>query len=225
MRVSELTPEERPREKLLANGPAALSDPELLAVLLRTGTRGTPVLDLAREWLRDSGGLEKLVSADLSEILKTKGVGMAKGAIVAAALELGRRVAERRVAHGPLLDRPEAVASMLTHAHAHERVELFGCITLDARNRLLGNRVLHRGGRSHAPVEPSEVFHPAIRENAHAMILWHTHPSGDPTPSEDDIALTHRLAEAGRLLNIRVLDHLVVARGAFVSLRQRGLIS
>lgn len=225
MRVSELTPEERPREKLLAKGPAALSDPELLAVLLRTGMRGTPVLDLAREWLRKCGGLEKLVSADLGEILKTKGVGIAKGAIVAAALEVGRRVAERRLAHGPLLDRPEAVAEMLKHAHGHERVEVFGCITLDARNRLLANRVLHRGGRAHAPVEPAEVFNLAIRENAHGLIVWHTHPSGDPTPSEDDVALTRRLADAGKLLNIHVLDHLVIARGAYVSLRQRGLIS
>ena len=103
-------------------------------------------------------------------------------------------------------------------------MEQFGAITLDARNRLLRVHELHRGGRSHADVEPSEVFHNAILDNAHAVILWHTHPSGDPAPSEDDVTLTRRLADAGRLLNVPVLDHVIVARSAFVSLRQRGLL-
>jgi len=224
MRVAELDAADRPREKLLERGPEALSDAELVAVLLRTGTRGTPVLDLARCWLEEAGGLDRLANSDLHELLRRPGIGLAKAAIVAAGLELGRRLARRQLDDQPLLDRPELVGDYLARSWAHERVEVFGTLTLDARNRLLRAHELHRGARAHADVEPAAVFHSAIVDNAHALIVWHTHPSGDPAPSEDDVALTRRLAEAGRLLNIAVLDHLIVARRGFVSLRQRGVL-
>lgn len=224
MRVSELSCAERPREKLLENGPEALSDAELLAVLLRTGVSGTDVLEMAQRWLSEAGGLESLARADPRQIVKRKGVGLAKGTVVAAALELGRRLARRSLAGQQILDRPEAVADYLTLRYGHERVELFGVLTLDVRHRLLRVHELHRGARAHTDIEPSEVFNSAIVDNAHNVILWHTHPSGDPMPSGDDEALTRRLADAGRLLGIAVLDHLVVARGGFVSLRQRGVL-
>ena len=224
MRVSELSSAERPREKLLEKGPEALSDAELLAVLLRTGVSGTDVLEMAQRWLGEAGGLESLARADPRQIVKRKGVGLAKGTVVAAALELGRRLARRSLAGQQILDRPEAVADYLTLRYGHERVELFGVLTLDVRHRLLRVHELHRGARAHTDIEPSEVFNRAIVDNAHNVILWHTHPSGDPTPSGDDEALTRRLADAGRLLGIAVLDHLVVARGGFVSLRQRGVL-
>jgi DNA repair protein RadC len=224
VRVSELSPAERPRERLLEKGPEALSDAELLAVLLRTGISGTDVLAMAQHWLDEAGGLESLARADPREILRRKGVGLAKGAVVAAALELGRRLARRRLVGQQLLDRPEAAADYLTRQYGHERVEVFGTLTLDVRHRLLRIHELHRGARAHADIEPAEVFHSAIVDNAHAVIVWHTHPSGDPTPSGDDEALTRRLADAGRLLGIAVLDHLVVASGGFTSLRQRGVL-
>ena len=224
MRVSELSSAERPREKLLEKGPEALSDAELLAVLLRTGVSGTDVLEMAQRWLGEAGGLESLARADPRQIVKRKGVGLAKGTVVAAALELGRRLARRSLAGQQILDRPEAVADYLTLRYGHERVELFGVLTLDVRHRLLRVHELHRGARAHTDIEPSEVFNSAIVDNAHNVILWHTHPSGDPTPSGDDEALTRRLADAGRLLGIAVLDHLVVASGGFVSLRQRGVL-
>jgi len=224
MRVSELSRGERPREKLLEKGPEALSDAELLAVLLRTGVSGTDVLAMAQEWLDEAGGLESLVRADPRQIMSRKGVGLAKGTVVAAALELGRRLARRSLADQQLLDRPEAAVDYLTLRYGHQRVEVFGTLTLDARHRLLRVHELHRGARAHADIEPAEVFNSAIVDNAHAVILWHTHPSGDPTPSGDDEALTRRLADAGRLLGIAVLDHLVVASGGFVSLRQRGVL-
>jgi DNA repair protein RadC len=156
--------------------------------------------------------------------MRRKGVGLAKGAVVAAALELGRRLARRRLVGQRLLDRPEAAADYLRRQYGHERVEVFGTLTLDVRHRLLRIHELHRGARSHADIEPAEVFNSAIVDNAHAVIVWHTHPSGDPTPSGDDEALTRRLADAGRLLGIAVLDHLVVASGGFTSLRQRGVL-
>ncbi|HQT94980.1 MAG TPA: DNA repair protein RadC [Thermoanaerobaculaceae bacterium] len=225
VRVAELAREERPREKLLNRGPEALSDAELVALLLRTGTAGTDVLALAEKLLTDAGGLAGLAAADRRMILRAKGVGPAKGAVVAAALEVGRRLARLALQGQPLLDRPEAVAEYLARSYGSSRVERFGSITLDARNRLLQVHELHRGARSHADVEPSEVFNSAILDNAHALIVWHTHPSGDPAPSEDDVILTRRLADAGRLLNIAVLDHIVVGRSGFVSLRQRGVLA
>jgi DNA repair protein RadC len=225
LKVAELPIDDRPREKLLAKGAGALSDAELLAVLLRTGAQGAPVLELARQWLDDAGGLEGLATLDVFELRQRRGVKDAKATLLAAALELGRRLARREIEGRPLLDRPEAVAAFLAPSYASERVEVFGCVTLDSRNRLLRVRQLHRGARSHADVEPSEVFKAALADNAHSVILWHTHPSGDPSPSEDDLALTRRLAEAGKLLRIAVVDHLVIARGGFVSLRQRGVVA
>jgi DNA repair protein RadC len=224
MRVAELARAERPRERLLEKGPESLTDAELLAVLLRTGTRETGVLELAEQWLADAGGFEGLAATDRRWLLKRKGIGPAKGSIVAAALEVGRRLARLSVAKEPILDRPEVVADYLARSFGSARVERFGAITLDARNRLIRVHELHVGGRTHADVEPSEIFHNAILDNAHAVILWHTHPSGDPSPSEDDATLTRRLADAGRLLNVAVLDHIVVTRRGFVSLRQRGLL-
>ena len=224
MRVAELRPDERPREKLLAHGPAALTEVELLAVLLRTGRHGEPVLELARRWLDEVGGLVGLARLDIAEILRRRGVGPAKGTVLAAALELGRRLAQAQLAGQPVVDRPELVAQLVERTFGAERVEVFGCLTLDARHRLRRCHELHRGGRTHADVEPAEVFHRAIVDNANAVVLWHTHPSGDPTPSDDDLALTRQLVEAGRLLNVAVLDHEIVGGGSFVSLRQRGQI-
>jgi DNA repair protein RadC len=223
VKVSELSPSDRPREKLLERGAVALSEAELLAVLLRTGRRGEPVLDLARAWLTETGGLAALARLDVRALLLRPGVGPAKGAMLAAALELGRRLAREALADRPVLDRPELVADVLVRGHARERVELFGVLTLDTRHRLLREHTLHRGARAHSEVEPGEVFHEAILDNAHAVVIWHTHPSGDPSPSADDVELTRRLVEAGRLLNVAVLDHIVVARSGWVSLRQRGV--
>ena len=224
MKVADLPPDERPRERMLAKGAASLSDAELLAVLLRTGRAGEPVLEMARNWLADAGGLAALAALDVAELRRRPGVKNAKATVVAAALELGRRLARHQAAARSLLDRPELAAEFLARRHAGERVEVFGCLSLDGRHRLVREHVLHRGARTHADVEPAEVFRAAIADNANALIVWHTHPSGDPTPSEDDLALTRQLAAAGRTLNIRVLDHLVIAREGFVSLRQRGLL-
>ncbi|HPW55852.1 MAG: DNA repair protein RadC [Thermoanaerobaculaceae bacterium] len=223
MRIADLPREQRPREKLIAHGPDALSDGELVAILLGTGIPGLPVVELADRWLAEVGGLDRLAALDLAAVLKRKGIGPAKGCVLAAALELGRRLARQRLQRADLLDRPELIADWLAPTYAGERVEVFGCLTLNSRHHLVRCHELHRGSRSHADVEPSEVFHKAILDGCHALVVWHNHPSGDPTPSDDDVQLTKRLADAGRLLRIAVLDHLVIARGAFVSLRQRGL--
>ena len=224
MKVAELPPDERPRERMLAKGAASLSDVELLAVLLRTGSKGEAVLDLARRMLAEAGGLAGLAGQDLAELTRCSGVKAGKATVVAAALEVGRRLARLRLEARLRLDRPEAAAEFLQLRYAYERVEVFGCLTLNGRHHLVGEHLLHRGTRTHADVEPSEVFRKAIADNARALILWHSHPSGDATPSEDDLALTRQLAQGGRLIGIQVLDHLVIAGGGWVSLRQRGLL-
>jgi len=223
-RVVELPAADRPREKLIARGARALSDAELIAVLLRTGRAGEGVLELAQAWLDDAGGLHRLAALDVEQLLRRPGVGPAKGLVLAAALELGRRLARRDLAAQPVYDRPEAVAAWVQHEHLDRGVEVFGCLTLDARHRVLRDRVLHVGLRDQAAVEPATVFKAAIADDAHAVIVWHTHPSGDPSPSADDEELTRRLAEAGALLRIRLLDHVVVGRAAWVSLRERGVV-
>lgn len=225
MRVSELSEEERPREKLLTHGPAALTNPELLAILLRTGTAGVDVLGLARGLLQECGGLTGLARLEVSELLAKKGIGKAKAATLAAALELSRRLVGEEAKHGPVLNSPEAVYRFLAPRVLSERTEIFGILTLDVRHHFLREHYLHRGVRDGAGVEPAEVFHRAIQDNAHAVILWHTHPSGDPSPSPDDLSLTRTLAEAGKVFRIQVLDHLIVASGGYVSLRQRGDLS
>lgn len=225
MRVRELSQEERPREKLLSQGAAACSSAELLAVLLRTGTREQGVLELAQAWLAEVGGISGLSRLSPQAILKRKGVGKAKAATLLAALELSRRLAAEELRLDAVLDSPEAVFRLLAPAYLRERTEVFGLLTLDVRHRLIREHVLHRGVRDGASVEPAEVFYRAIMDNAHGVILWHTHPSGDPRPSPDDVALTRTLAEAGKVLRIAVVDHVVVAAGGFVSLRQQGLLA
>jgi|YNPBryunderm2012_1023409.scaffolds.fasta_scaffold07125_5 DNA repair protein RadC len=224
MRVSELPKPQRPREKLWERGPQQLGDDELLAILLRTGTRGAPVLELAGRMLREFGGVHGLARAHLRELRAVKGLGLAKVTALGAALELGRRIARSSLRDRPLLDNPEAVGPYLATLYASDGLERFGCLTLDTRHRLIQLHELHEGLRTQASVEPAAVFNAAIRDGAHGVILWHTHPSGDPTPSQDDVELTRRLHQAGELLRIAVLDHIVVGRDGWVSLRQRGLM-
>lgn len=224
MRLAELPKPQRPREKLWEYGPHELGDDELLAILLRTGTRGAPVLELAEQLLSQFGGLDGLAAAHLRQLHAIRGLGLAKVATLAAALEVGRRLARRGLKHRRLLDHPEAVGAHLMALYATEERERFGCLTLDTRNRLIALHELHEGLRTQAAVEPAAVFSAAIRDGANGVILWHTHPSGDPSPSQDDIDLTRRLHQAGELLRIPVLDHLVVGREGWVSFRQRGLL-
>lgn len=223
MRVAELPKPQRPREKLWEHGPQQLGDDELLAILLRTGSRGAPVLELAGRLLKEFNGVTGLAQVHLQELRRIKGLGLAKVTTLAAALELGRRLARARLREHRL-DTPDKAGEHLMTLFASGGLERFGCLTLDARHRLIQLHELHEGLRTSASVEPAAVFNAAIRDGAHGVILWHTHPSGDPTPSEDDLELTRRLHQAGELLRIAVLDHIVVGREGWVSLRQRGLL-
>ena len=224
-RVSEWPEYERPRERLAASGARALADSELLAILLRTGTRSESSLALAKRLLTTFGGipgLSRLLVADLSRV---KGVGLAKGAQVLAALELGRRLSDRSLVPDEAIRSGESVYRILGPRLREDRKESFWVLLLDQKHRLRKTEKISEGTLSMTPVHPREAFSPAIRESAAAVIFVHNHPSGDPEPSSDDWTLTERLVECGKLLGIRVLDHVVVGDHAFVSLRDRGAIS
>ena len=214
--------DERPRERLLRNGGRSLSDAELVAILLRTGCSGTSVLDLARDLLAATGGLSGLLVAD-ALALRGPGLGPAKRATVLAAVELARRLARARLPDREPLSHPQAVARYLCLRYALGEQEVMGALFLDTRNRLIDEREIFRGTLSRAAVEPRALLKQGLLRDAAALILFHTHPSGDPSPSPEDLAFTRRMGEAGEVVGIRLVDHLIVGSGSrWVSLKQRG---
>jgi len=220
--IRELPADERPRERLLGQGPRSLGDAELVAILLRTGRRGTSALEMARDLLRSVGGLRGLAMADPSA-LATKGLGPAKAAALLAAVELGRRLVRTEIVEREPLTRPAAVASYLTLRFGRRDQEILGALYLDTRNRLLAERELYRGTLSRAAVEPRRILQEGLLLGAAGVVVFHTHPSGDPNPSTEDLAFTRRLSEAGEVVGIRLVDHLVLGEvGRWVSLRERG---
>jgi DNA repair protein RadC len=217
-----LTSGDGPRERLDRLGPESLSDVELIALLLRTGGAGRTALGLASALLGRHGGLHGLASAAGRELGRHAGIGPAKSATLIAALELGRRIAARRLRAGDPVRSPEDV-----FRHFHPRLrdapsERFLLLLLDGRHRMLREVAISQGTLTASLVHPREVFRPALREAAAAVVLVHNHPSGDPTPSAEDREVTERLAAAGELLGVPVLDHVVVAERGYASLRDHG---
>lgn len=224
MQIKGLPKEERPRERLVANGAGALADTELLALVLGCGSRGTSALELARRLTAEAGGLRKLAARTLAEWQVEPGIGEALGARLAAVFEIGRRTRMRPPRRGHPVRHPQQMATYLGARLADAQVESFGVLLLDARNRLLADDVLSQGGWSASVVRPREVFRRALLVGAPALILYHNHPSGDPAPSREDIQITRQIVDAGQLLGIKVLDHLIVGVEGYASLRERGLL-
>jgi DNA repair protein RadC len=215
---------ERPREKLLDQGPHALSEAELLAILLRTGTRGQSALDLARNLLIRFGSLRSLLTADKDQVCATPGLGPTRYVALQAALELARRHYQQLMASGSALSNPRATREFLRMRLRDLPHEVFCCVYLDNRNRVIGFQELFRGTIDGASVHPREVVKEALGRNAAAVILAHNHPSGIAEPSQADELITRRLKEALSLVDIRVLDHLVVGDGVCESFAERGLL-
>lgn len=219
--IRELPTGERPRERLLRHGPAGLSDHELIAIIWRTGTRSESVLDLARRVLARFGGLEGLARASIGELAAQKGVGPVKAVELKAALELGRRLATLQPSERPVVKSPQEVASLVAAELAWLAQEQLRVLLLNSKNQVMANRLVYQGSVNAAQVRVGELFRDAIRENCPAIILVHNHPSGDPTPSAEDLQVTRAALEAGRLLDIDVLDHVVIGQGRFCSVRER----
>jgi DNA repair protein RadC len=224
MAISDWPAQERPREKLLQKGPAALSDAELVAIFLRTGVTGMSAVDLARHVLQELGGLRELLQADQARFCRVHGLGAAKFVQLQATLEMARRHMEAELQRGDALTNPEAVRRYLTaHLRGHSQ-EVFGCLFLDNRHRIIAFEELFFGTIDGATVHPREVVKRALAHNAAALILAHNHPSGVAEPSHADQAITRRLSDALNLVDVRVLDHIVVGDGPAVSLAERGLM-
>lgn len=213
---------ERPREKLLAQGAGVLSDAELLAIFLRTGVAGLSAVDLARQLLADFGSLRQLLEADLERFCQHLGLGPAKYAQLQAVLEMGRRHLAENLRREAALESPSAVRDYLKAQLRHEPHELFACLFLDTRHRVLSFEVLFRGTIDGASVYPRQVVKRALAHNAAALILAHNHPSGVSEPSQADRQLTLRLREALGLIDVRVLDHFIVGEGDPLSMLEQG---
>lgn len=224
MTIKDWPDAERPREKLLARGPDALSDAELLAIFLRTGARGVTAIDVARGLLAEFGGLRQLLAASRTELSTRRGVGDAKYVALQAALEIGQRCLAQRLARGEPLTSPDRARSFLRSKLQDLPHEMFCCLYLDTKHRVIRFEELFRGTIDGASVHPREVVRCALKHNAAAVIVAHNHPSGVAEPSAADNALTRRLQEALATVDVRLLDHLVVGDGEVVSFTERGLL-
>jgi DNA repair protein RadC len=224
MSLSTLPPDARPREKLLARGPAALADAELLALILRTGLAGQPVLQLAQALLDRFGGFAGLMRAESAQLAGVKGLGPAKRAEIAAVLEIARRALKAPLTQAPVFDSPEAVQAYLRLQLGGLDHEVFAVMFLDAQHRLIEMETLFQGSLTQTSVHPREVVKRALALGAGAVILAHNHPSGVAEPSRADALLTTALSQALALVEVRVLDHFVVGAGGATSMAQRGLM-
>ncbi|MBP8264862.1 RadC family protein [Pseudomonas fluvialis] len=222
MSIRDWPAAERPRERLLQRGPAALTDAELLAIFLRTGVAGCSAVELARRLLADFGSLRALLEADLPAFSAHLGLGPAKFAQLQAVLEMARRHLAERLRRDSALESPQAVRDYLKAQLRHEPHEVFGCLFLDTRHRVLAFEALFQGSIDGASVYPRQVVKRALAHNAAALILVHNHPSGVAEPSQADRLLTQRLKEALGLIEVRVLDHFVVGEGEPQSLAELG---
>ena len=224
--VRDLPEDERPREKLMVQGATALSNVELLAILLRTGTRSDSVLHLAEAVLAlyQGRGLAALTHMGIGEFAGIKGIGNAKAATVLAAVELGRRLSAKAAEKLDTIHGPEDAAHYAMPHFRYERREHFAVLLLDTKNHILAMPTVSIGSLSASIVHPREVFHAAVRYAAAGMILLHNHPSGDPSPSREDIAVTDRLVQAGKMMDIPVLDHIILGDHKYISLKEKGMV-
>lgn len=223
MAISNWPSAERPREKLISRGAQALSDAELLAIFLRTGFAGCSAVDLARQLLLDYGSLRGILDTDAKDFCRVRGLGMAKYAQLQAALEIARRHMAENLDHQDCLTRPAQTMNYLRAQLRDYDYEVFACLMLDNRNRVIAFRELFRGTIDGASVYPREVVKQALADNAAAVILAHNHPSGVCEPSQADIRITENLRAALALVDIRVLDHVIVGDGV-TCLSERGLV-
>lgn len=225
--IKEWPTDERPREKMQKIGAVGLSDAELLGLVIRSGDPGSgqSAIDLGRELIKHfSGNLRELASADLSELCAIKGVGLAKATSVKAAFTLASRLKDRKLERFDRFTSPQQVFDYFNHEFRDSRKEYFLALLLDGKNRIIKRVQISEGSLNQSIVHPREVFSPAVKESAAAVILVHNHPTGDPAPSGEDISITRRLKEAGEIMGIKVLDHIIIGDGEYLSFVERSLL-
>ncbi len=222
--IKELPSDERPREKLKDHGAQAMGNSELIAILLRTGNRAESALRLAEKLLDKQGGLSGFGHATIEDIEQVKGIGEAKAISIMAAVELGRRVTSLAPSERTVIRTPEDVSALLMPRFRYETKESFIAILLSTKNHVIKTAIISVGSLNASIVHPRELFREAINASAAAVILAHNHPSGDPTPSPEDVTLTRKLVEAGKLLEIPVLDHIVLGDGKYISFTEKGIL-
>lgn len=222
--MKELPEDIRPRERLLKEGSEALSEAELLAIILRTGSREKTALELASLVMARFTSLRRLHDASVEELRQIKGVGLAKSTQIKSALELARRLAQSTDWPRPVIKSPDDAAGMVMEEMRHLDREHFRALLMNTKNQVIGTDKVSVGTLNSSAVHPRELFRNAIKRSAASVILVHNHPSGDPTPSREDIDITARLIEAGKIIGIEVLDHIIIGDNKFTSLKARGLI-
>lgn len=222
--IRDLPAEERPREKLLCSGPGALSNSELIAVILRTGNPRESAVHLAERIISKSGGLRSLPDLSLEELQSFHGIGPAKAVQVKAALELGKRIATSFYEYEPAVTSPRHAADMFMEELRYQKKEYFKLLLLNTKNRVISREEISVGSLNASIVHPREIFSVPIRKSAASVILIHNHPSGDPTPSQEDLAVTRRLVDGGNILGIDVKDHIIIGDGCYLSFKEKGLI-
>ena len=222
-RITDLAEDERPRERLAEAGAAALSKAELLAILLRVGVQGENSVQLAQRILDELGGLAGVQRASIEEMVKIHGLGFAKACQIKAAIELGSRLVREQAEERGAINSPADAAEILQLEMQGLPQENLVVLNLDTRNKLISKETVYKGSLNLSLVRVGELFRGAITRNAASIILAHNHPSGDPTPSPEDVALTRAVIQAGKLMDIEVLDHLVIGNARFVSMKEKGL--
>lgn len=226
VKIKELAPEDRPRERILEIDPKHLSDYEILAILLRTGRVQESALGLSQRILKEKNGLHGLARSSVRELTRFNGLGEAKAATLIAALELGRRIHKRGIEERGAISDPSDVYQLVGERLRVEKQEVFEVLFLNAKNKILGKPYeVSRGGLTTCPVDPPLIFREATLRNAISIILIHNHPSGDPHPSREDIRLTYRIVEAGEMIGVQVLDHVVIGDGRWISFQESGLLN
>lgn len=220
LRVKDLNESNRPRERLMREGPQALNDGELLAILLRVGVSGTNAVELGNQILAKFGSLSGIQKADVSALCEMNGVGVAKAAQIKAAVELGSRLARERLDLNAVITTPEDAIALVGYDLKGKEQEELWVVLLNTRNRIIGKDRLYKGSLNSSSVRIGEVFKMAIRNNAKSVILFHNHPSGDAQESPEDVNLTKSVIEAGKLMDVDVLDHIIIAGAEHVSIRK-----
>jgi DNA repair protein RadC len=222
-RITDMPVDERPRERLARLGAQALATSELFAILLRVGVSGENAVQVGQRLLNEFGGITGVHRAPFDELCNQRGIGEAKAAQIKAAIELGRRMAQECPDERTSVNSPADAAALVSYEMSALEQEHLRVILLDTRNRVLGITEIYKGSVSSSQIHVGEIFKDAIRRNAPALIVVHNHPSGDPTPSPDDVVVTRAIVQAGKLLDVDVLDHIVIGQGRWVSLKERGL--